>query len=111
MFSINMEWGATAKEAEQSNFFKEVPKIFKSFKWMYMFIIPCIGGMVYLGCFAPRGWEITGSTATVPLAVILASHAILPVSFSPSMIFASLERILISEQQFALNPALMIFNY
>lgn len=27
MFSINMEWGATAKEAEASNFFKEVPKV------------------------------------------------------------------------------------
>ncbi|KAK5178774.1 hypothetical protein LTR16_010772 [Cryomyces antarcticus] len=75
-----MEWGATAKEAEASNFFKEMPKIFKSFKWMYMVLVPCVAGMIYLGFYAPRGWEIRGVTATVPLAVNLVSHALLPVS-------------------------------
>lgn len=80
MFSINMEWGATAKEAENSNFFQEMPKIFKSFKYMYMCTIPMVGAMIYFGCFAPRGWEIQGFTATVPLAVNLASHILLPVS-------------------------------
>jgi hypothetical protein len=29
LFSYNMTWGATKKEVEQSNFFKEVPKIMK----------------------------------------------------------------------------------
>lgn len=90
MFSINMEWGATAKEAVASNFFKEVPKIFRSFKWMYAFTIPLVGGMIYLGKFAPPGYEINTITAIVPLAVMLSSHILLP---------------------FALNPALMIFNY
>jgi hypothetical protein len=90
MFSINMEWGATAKEAVASNFFKEVPKIFKSFKWMYCFTIPMIGGMIYLGKFAPNGYEIDIVTAIVPLSVMLASHILLP---------------------FMLNPALMILKY
>ncbi|EEP77315.1 conserved hypothetical protein [Uncinocarpus reesii 1704] len=90
MFRINMEWGATAKEKDDSNFFKEMPKIFKGFKWMYAVIIPLIGGMVYLGCFAPRGWEITEIAAVVPMAVTLSSHALLPL---------------------LLNPSLMIFNY
>lgn len=44
MFSINMEWGATAKEAEASNFFKEMPKIFKSFKWMYLSVSTSVSG-------------------------------------------------------------------
>lgn len=57
---------------------------------MYLFTIPLVGGMIYLGCFAPKGWEIQGITATVPLAVMLTSHILLP---------------------FMLNPALMIFNY
>ncbi|EER25724.1 hypothetical protein D8B26_004179 [Coccidioides posadasii str. Silveira] len=90
MFRVNMEWGATAKEKVDSNFFKEMPKIFKSFKWMYAVVLPLIGGMVYLGCFAPRGWEITEIAAVVPLSVTLASHALLPL---------------------LLNPSLMIFNY
>jgi hypothetical protein len=108
MFSINMEWGATAKEAENSNFFQEMPKIFKSFKWMYMCIIPLVGVMVFFGCFAPRGWEIQGFTATVPLAVNLASHILLPVSLSPvvpALHYANLTF------QFVLNPSLMIFSY
>jgi hypothetical protein len=29
MFEIDMTWGATAKEAEFSNFFIEVPKVLK----------------------------------------------------------------------------------
>lgn len=29
LFSYNMTWGATKKEVERSNFFKEVPKIMK----------------------------------------------------------------------------------
>ncbi|KAF2730709.1 hypothetical protein EJ04DRAFT_34083 [Polyplosphaeria fusca] len=90
MFSIDMNWGATAKEKDDSNFFKELPKIFQRFKWMYMLMIPLIGGMIYLGCFAPHGWEINGFTSTVPMATIVVSHCLFP---------------------FALNPSLMIFNY
>lgn len=90
MFGIDMQWGATSKEVENSNFFKEVPKIFKSFKWMYMVLVPCIGGMIYLGCFAPRGWEITEYSAVIPMAVGIISHALVP---------------------FALNPSIMVFNY
>ncbi|EGD98509.1 hypothetical protein TESG_05881 [Trichophyton tonsurans CBS 112818] len=90
MFSIKMEWGATAKEKVDSNFFKEIPKIFKSFKWMYAILIPLIGGMIYLGNFAPRGWEIKEVAAVVPMAVTLSLHALLPL---------------------LLNPSLMIFNY
>lgn len=61
MFSIDMQWGATAKEKENSNFFKEVPKIFSTFRWMYLVCIPIIGGMIYLGAFAPYGYEINTS--------------------------------------------------
>jgi hypothetical protein len=90
MFSINMQWGTTAKEKDDSNFFKEIPKIFKSFKWMYAFVIPFFGVMIFLGAFAPRGWEVVEVAAIVPLSVMLVSHALLP---------------------FILNPSLMVFNY
>jgi hypothetical protein len=90
MLGIDMQWGATAKEKENSNFFKEVPKIAKSFKWMYLTIFPLVGAMIYLGVFAPYGWEIKDVTAVVPLAVMIVSHALLP---------------------FVLNPSIMIFNY
>lgn len=90
MFGIDRQWGATAKEKENSNFFKEIPKILNRFKWMYLWVVPMTGGMIYLGCSAPRGWDITLVNAIVPLAVSVGCHALMP---------------------FLLNPSLMVFNY
>lgn len=90
LMSIEKTWGATSKEVQKSNFFVELPKIFKSFKYMYGVLVIIIGGMVYLGCFAPRGYDVKGLTAVLPLAVTVVSHSILP---------------------FVLNPSFMIFSY
>lgn len=90
LLHIDMQWGATSKEKENSNFFQEIPKILKTFKWMYIFVLLVAGGMVYLARFAPRGWTITEFTAILPLAVNLVSHALTPL---------------------VLNPSLMVFNY
>ncbi|CAN8097112.1 unnamed protein product [Discula destructiva] len=90
LFHIDMQWGATSKEKENSNFFQEVPKILKVFKYLYIFVIIMTGGMIYLSHWAPRGWEISDFTAIVPMAVVLGSHALAPL---------------------VLNPSLMVFNY
>lgn len=94
-----MEWTATAKELETSGFRIGLDKIFKDFKYMYMVIIPVIAGtyllvcisirslmkvgMIYLGTYAPRGYQITDFTAIVPLANQVGCHALLPVSPLP----------------------------
>ncbi|KAF2432593.1 hypothetical protein EJ08DRAFT_123024 [Tothia fuscella] len=90
LISVDRQWGATAKEKENSNFFKEIPKIFGKFKYMYILILLLVGGMVYLGFFAPRGWEIRTLTAVFPLAYMVTCHALVP---------------------FLLNPSIMIFSY
>lgn len=36
LLHVDMQWGATAKEKEDSNFFHEVPKILKTFKYLYV---------------------------------------------------------------------------
>jgi len=111
LFHVDMTWGATSKEKENSNFFNEIPKIFKTFMYMYICIALLTAGMIYLGCFAPRGWEIRDFTAIgessavlthenqihsltvvllVPLAINIVSHALTPL---------------------VLNPSLMVFNY
>lgn len=90
MFHVDMTWGSTSKEKEESNFFQEVPKIFKTFKWMYLLIIILVGGMIYLGAFAPDDWAIKDFTVIIPLAFTLGFHALVPL---------------------VLNPSLMVFNY
>lgn len=76
--SINMEWTTTAKELEASGFRIGLDRIVRDFKWMYAFIVPVTGGMIYLACFAPRSWLITDFAAIVPLANQIGCHALLP---------------------------------
>ncbi|KAF7556470.1 hypothetical protein G7Z17_g1393 [Cylindrodendrum hubeiense] len=90
LFHVDMQWGATSKEKEDSNFFQEMPRLFKTFKWMYLCIILIVGGMVYLGSFADPDWAIQDFTAILPLALNLGFHAFAPL---------------------VLNPSLMVFNY
>ncbi|KAI0746494.1 glycosyl transferase family group 2-domain-containing protein [Daedaleopsis nitida] len=92
-FSYNMTWGATKKEVERSNFFKEVPKIFKRFwfSWLMSWVI--LAGIVLLSTpIIPIEWRIDGSSWAVifPLAVVVGCHILFPV---------------------VLNPWLMIFSY
>ncbi|KAG5923835.1 hypothetical protein E4U42_004823 [Claviceps africana] len=90
LFHVDMQWGATSKEKEDSNFFQEMPRIFKTFKYMYLILTLMVGAMVYLGAFAPPDWAITDFSVIVPLATTLGFHALAPL---------------------VLNPSLMIFNY
>ncbi|KKY18242.1 putative glycosyl transferase family 2 [Diplodia seriata] len=87
MFSIDMQWGATAKEVERSNFFLEVPKIAKKFKFSMLFCFALIAGMVIMAeaPFIPWSWEITEFVAIFPMAVMVACHILLPIVLNPSL--------------------------
>jgi hypothetical protein len=73
LFSYNMTWAATKKEVEFSNFFKEVPKIFRRF-WLSI-LISSLAIAMMIG-FAlpvmPQEWSINGSDWAVifPLAYV-----------------------------------------
>ena len=87
MFEIDMTWGATSKEAESSNFFKEVPKVFKKFKFSLLFSIVGIIGMIILARapFIPFSWEIRDFVAILPMATLCASHLLLPLALNPAL--------------------------
>ncbi|KAK9366094.1 glycosyl transferase family group 2-domain-containing protein [Lipomyces kononenkoae] len=85
MFSINMQWGATAKELESSNFFKEFPKIVKGFRWMYVTLILLTAGMIVLAYAVPWSWQITGVYGTLPLGWNIASHFLSPIVLNPQL--------------------------
>lgn len=76
--SIKMEWTTTAKELEASGFRIGLDRIVRDFKWMYLFIVPLAGGLVYLAIYAPRGWQIKDFAAIVPIANQIGCHALLP---------------------------------
>ncbi|KAL6857839.1 hypothetical protein ACO1O0_005282 [Amphichorda felina] len=87
MFEINMTWGATSKEAEFSNFFIEVPKVLKKFKFSIIFALISIAGMVILAVapFVPHDWKIKDFVAILPMSTVAASHFLLPLALNPAL--------------------------
>lgn len=80
-------WGATSKEAEFSNFFIEVPKVLKKFRFSFAFSTLAIAGMIILatGPFIPHSWEIKDFVAILPMATVAASHMLLPIVLNPAL--------------------------
>jgi len=87
MFEIDMTWGATSKEAEFSNFFIEVPKVVRRFKFSLAFSMIFIVGMIVLAVapFVPYDWQITDFVAILPMATVAASHLLLPIALNPAL--------------------------
>ncbi|KIW55682.1 hypothetical protein PV05_04413 [Exophiala xenobiotica] len=91
LFSIDMTWGATAKEAENTSFFREIPVILKRFKFTFCFCIVTIATMIILagvgpvGHFVPYDWRITTFTAIFPLAILTTNHFLLPLVLNPGL--------------------------
>ncbi|KIW10772.1 hypothetical protein PV08_10071 [Exophiala spinifera] len=91
MFSVDMTWGATAKEATRTSFFAEVPVILRRFKFTFTFCLVTITTMIVLagvgplGRLVPHDWLITGFTAIWPLALVVAFHFLLPLVLNPGL--------------------------
>ncbi|KAG9677624.1 hypothetical protein KCU95_g15013, partial [Aureobasidium melanogenum] len=85
MFGIDMNWGATSKEAENTTFFKEVGKVIKNFKFTFIFCILMSIGMVVCAVAVPWNWRITQFFAIWPLATVLVSHFALPIVLNPNL--------------------------
>jgi len=73
LFSYNMQWQATKKEVERSNFFKEGPRILKRFWLSFTVSFAIVFAMIILSTDAvPPGWQIPGSNWAVvmPMAYV-----------------------------------------
>jgi len=85
MFSIDMSWGATSKEAENTTFFEEVPKILKKFKFTFIFCLACVAMMIVMATVAPPLWRIDILIAIYPLCTIVVGHFFLPIALNPGL--------------------------
>ncbi|TFK95710.1 glycosyl transferase family group 2-domain-containing protein [Pterulicium gracile] len=93
LFSYNIQWGATKKEVERSNFFIEVPKIINRFSTSIIFSLVTTAAMIIFSTdLVTYRWRIPGENwaAIFPTALVVGSHFLFPV---------------------ILNPWLMIFSY
>ena len=89
LFSIDMSWGATSKEATDTSFFAEIPTILRKFRFTFIFCVVVSIAMVVLagvgpvGRLVPYDWQINWFTAIWPLATIIGESVSLPPSFLP----------------------------
>jgi hypothetical protein len=95
LFSYDISWGATKKEVERSNFFLEVPKIWRRFRLALVLCILMAAAMIVLSTsmnIVPIGWQIDALDWAVvfPMAIVVGCHMLFPI---------------------VLNPWLMIFSY
>ena len=84
-FEIDIQWGATAKEAEQVNFLEEVPKILRGFAGTFIFCIGCTALMVVAYHFFPREWRIQTFASIFPLGMLVGSSFCVPVLLNPAL--------------------------
>ncbi|KAE9378208.1 hypothetical protein N431DRAFT_329529 [Stipitochalara longipes BDJ] len=84
-FEIDMTWGATAEEVENTSFFEELPRLLKRFKWTFLFCFACTGIMIAGATALPWQWRITSFVAIYPLCTVVVSHFFLPVALNPAL--------------------------
>lgn len=82
---IDMTWGATAKEVENTTFFQELPRLIKRFKFTFVFTFACTGLMIAGALAFPVFWRIDTFQAIYPLCTIVVSHFLLPVALNPGL--------------------------
>lgn len=88
-FSVDMSWGATAKEYEEVNFLEEIPRLLKRFKGTFLWCVLMTALIVCGGVAFPVEWRIVHLASIWPLAWIVGCHFLLPVVLNPAlMVFA-----------------------
>lgn len=85
MLSIDMSWGATAKEVSDTSFFIEMPMIARRFKFVFVFCLAMVALIVCGVHVFPYLWRIDEVIAIVPLACVIFSHFMLPVLLNPAL--------------------------
>ncbi|TKY89370.1 hypothetical protein EX895_001901 [Sporisorium graminicola] len=85
---INMSWGATKKDLEDSNFFLEAPLIFKRF-WKVLIIgVVSIGAVIVFQMphLLPLQWQIQGFSIFFPLVLVSSLHLMYPIALNPALL-------------------------
>ncbi|KAL2072785.1 hypothetical protein VTL71DRAFT_12128 [Oculimacula yallundae] len=85
LLSIDISWSMTKKEVESSNFFREVPKILKSFVGRFSYCVACLVLILVCAFGVPHQWRIRQFSAIFPLALSAATHFLLPIALNPAL--------------------------
>lgn len=85
MTSVDMDWGATAKDMEILPFFEEFPKVMRKFRFSFVFCFVTAAGMIACAYSVPQIWQIKNFTPVFPLSSVVGSHFFLPLILNPNL--------------------------
>lgn len=85
---IDMSWGATNKDLADSNFFLEVPLIWKRFWKVIVLCFATIATVIVMqiSTVVPLDWSIQGFFTYWPLLLTAVSHLIYPIVLNPALL-------------------------
>ncbi|PVF91458.1 hypothetical protein CPB86DRAFT_329264 [Serendipita vermifera] len=92
MFSYDISWGATKKEVDRSNFFMQVPKIFKRFRVALVLSVITLAGIIILATpLVPMEWAISKDnwSVIVPITLNVGCHILYPITLNPDLMVFS----------------------
>ncbi|KAI9809406.1 MAG: hypothetical protein M1826_003919 [Phylliscum demangeonii] len=86
MLSIDISWGATAKEVDRTTTFaREWRRLFARFRYTFLFCFVTTAVMIVFAVAVPEDWRITHINAVFPLAMVVSTHFLMPVVLNPGL--------------------------
>lgn len=80
----NMTWSATVKDVTESNFWKEIPAIFRRFWHCYLIMFLFMALMILSSLpLLPLEWRIEGFTIFWPASLMVVTHFLYPLVLNP----------------------------
>ncbi len=100
LVGYNMTWSTTVKTVEKSNFFLQIPIIWKRFWPQLVFFWGCVIAVILTSSsLMPSQWRVNDIEVFVPMGLVAGSHILWPfvlnpwfLSFSVSLLWSSIER-------------------
>ncbi|SJX61509.1 uncharacterized protein SRS1_12495 [Sporisorium reilianum f. sp. reilianum] len=85
---INMTWGATKKDLEDSNLFLEAPLILKRFWKVFVIAVASIAAVIVFQMphLLPLQWQIQGFSIFFPLVLVSSLHLLYPIALNPALL-------------------------
>lgn len=90
LFEIPISWSATAKTLDNSHFFKEMPMVWRRYKFYYLSWITIALGMIIIGVAVPETWRINDLLTVLPLAFFTGCSILSPLVLNPQSFLSEL---------------------
>lgn len=90
LFELPISWSATAKTLDNSHFFKEIPMVWRRYKYHYIALFIMVIGMIVIAVAVPEIWRINDLLTVLPLAFMVGCHILSPLVLNPQSFLSEL---------------------